>query len=57
MAEELTKEEIDQRARNLARRVMARRAAPQEWPKKAAPKATPDLASKPEKPARSGEAS
>jgi hypothetical protein len=35
---ELTKEEVDQRARALARRVMSTPAKPQEWPKK--PKAT-----------------
>ena len=34
MAEELTKEEIDERARELARRVMSRPYEKQEWPRK-----------------------
>ena len=47
--QELTKDEVDQRARELARRVMTTPPKPQEWPKK--PKATPDRsgASKPRK--------
>jgi hypothetical protein len=52
MGEELTKEEIEQRARELARRTMGRPPQPHEWPKKAAPKAKADRsdASRPQKP-------
>jgi hypothetical protein len=57
MADDLTKDEIEQRARDLARKLMAKPPEPQEWPKKVAPKAAPLRASKPRKPARSGGAS
>ncbi len=51
MEEELTKEEIDRRARELARRVMAKPPQPREWPKKPKSEATParSVASKPRK--------
>jgi hypothetical protein len=46
---------IEERARDLARRVMSTRPEPQSWPKKA--NQTRSHASKPEKPEPTGEAS
>ena len=57
MAEELTKEEVDRRAREIAQRVMAKPAKPQEWPKRGKPTKSRDGASKRGKRARVGEAS
>ena len=45
MSEELTKEEVNQRARELARRVMSTPAQPQSWPKEAKPTTSPERAS------------
>jgi hypothetical protein len=57
MAEELTKEEAERRAGDLAHRLMSKPPQPQEWPKKEAPKEAPARASKPRKRGRAGGAS
>ncbi len=49
MEQELTKEEIDRRAREIARRVMSTPPQPQQWPGKSKAKATPERVSKPRK--------
>jgi len=51
MDQDLTPEELDQRAQELARRVMSRPHQPQVWPKKRKPAATP-ARSDPAKPKR-----
>jgi hypothetical protein len=57
MADEPTKEEIEQRARELARRVMSKPYEPQKWPGGEKPKKAAGDASKPRKRAPTGEAS
>ena len=55
MEHELTHEEVDQRARELARRVMSQPYKPQEWPKKPKPAGSGDA--KPRKRVPTGAAS
>ena len=55
MDKELTKEEIEERAKELARRTMAQPPQPQEWPKK--PTKAQSDAAKPRKRGRAGAAS
>jgi hypothetical protein len=59
MTEELSKEEIERKARELARRVMSTPPQPHSWPKKPKRDAKPDRsgASKPRKRGRVGEES
>lgn len=55
MEQELTPDEVDQRARELARRVMSQPYKPQEWPKKPKPTGSDDA--KPRRRGQAGEAS
>jgi hypothetical protein len=57
--DELTPEEVDRRARELAQRVMSQPYKPQEWPKKPRPAAKPKGSgdAKPRKRGQAGEAS
>ncbi len=59
MEPELIPEEVDKRARELARRVMSKPPERQQWPGRGKQKATPTPsgASKPRKRGRAGEAS
>ena len=54
-SDDLSPEEVDQRARELARRVMSQPYKPQEWPKKPKPAGSDDA--KPRKRGQAGEAS
>jgi len=49
MADEFTKEEVEQRAGELARRVMTKPPEPRQWPGKAKPTPKPAADAKPRK--------
>jgi hypothetical protein len=57
MAEELTKEEVERRAKELARRVMSKPYQKQEWPKTAKDRQSAGGASTSRKPDSTDEAS
>lgn len=57
MEKELTPAEVEERARELARRVMQKPAQPHEWPRQPKPAKAADAPSKRGKRAPTGEAS